>query len=145
MTIDTALNPVGLQNSVVADLLAPYEKIESWPAGEVLFREGTRPEGVYFLHSGEVDLCFSSPRSGEARSLLIAGPGEILGLACVVSGRMHESSATTRATCITGFIDRTRFLRLLDDKPTLWLTVLRMISTNINACWDCMRSLSAAR
>lgn len=145
MTIDTAHDPVVLQHSVVADLLSPYEKIESWPAGEVLFREGNHPEGVYFLHSGEVDLCFASPRSGEARSFLIAAPGEILGLACVVSGRSHESSATTRTTCITGFIDRNRFLSLLDEKPSLWLTVLRMISTNINACWDCIRTLSGAR
>jgi CRP-like cAMP-binding protein len=145
MTIDTALHTVETHNSVVADLLAPYETIEAWPTGKVLFREGSMPAGVYFLHSGEVDLCFSSPRSGEARSLLIAGPGELLGLTCVVSGRVHDSSATTRTPCITGFIDRNRFLRLLDEKPTLWLTVLRMISSNINACWDCMRSLSAAR
>lgn len=145
MTIDTALKPVETYNSVVADQLAPYETIEVWPEGQMLFREGSQPEGIYFLHSGEVDLCFSSPRSGEARSLLIAGPGEILGLTCVVSGRSHDSSATTRGSCITGFVDRTRFLRLLDEQPALWLTVLRMISTNISACWDCMRSLSAAR
>lgn len=130
--------------SLAAETLAPYETLESWPAGRVLFREGTQPEGVYFLHEGEVDLFFSS-RSGEARSLLLAEAGQILGLTCVVSGRHHDSSATTRTACVTGFVEKHQFLRLLDEKPTLWLTVLRMISSSISACWDCMRNLAAGR
>jgi CRP-like cAMP-binding protein len=132
-------------NSLVAETLSPLEKIEAWPAGKMLFREGTQPDGVYFLHEGEVDLYFSSPRSGEARSLLVADAGQILGLTCVVSGRTHDCSATTRSACITGFVEKNQFLRLLDENPTLWLTVLRMISSNINACWDCMRALAGAR
>jgi CRP-like cAMP-binding protein len=131
--------------STVAEMLAPYEKIEAVPPGRVLFREGTEPEGVYYLHSGEVDLCFSSAKSGTAKSLLLATGGEILGLTCVMSSRAHDCSATTRTTCITGFVEKNRFLRLLDEKPALWLVVLRMISSNINACWDCMRNLAGAR
>jgi CRP-like cAMP-binding protein len=92
-----------------------------------------------------VDLCFSSPHSTEAKSLLVAEAGQLLGLTSVVSGRTHDSSATTRSSCITGFVEKNTFLRLLDEKPSLWLTVLRMISSNINACWDCMRALSAGR
>lgn len=144
MTSQTATDLTELHKSLVAEELAPYEKIEAWPAGKVLFRENAQPEGVYFLHSGEVDLCFSS-RSGEAKSLLVAVPGQILGVTCVVSGRPHDGSATTRTDCITGFVEKERFLRLLDERPSLWLTVLRMISSSISACWDCMRSLSAAR
>lgn len=131
--VDEAYNPL------VAEMLAPYERIEAWPAGKVLFAEGSQPEGVYFLQSGEVDLSFSN------KPLLAAEPGQLLGLTCVMSDRAHDSTAITRSACITGFIGKTEFLRLLDEKPTLWLAVLRMISSNINACWDCMRSLSAAR
>lgn len=126
-------------DSVVADTIAPYETIEAWPAGKVLFREGIEPEGVYFLHSGDIDLSFSS------KPLLAAHAGEILGLTSVMSGRPHDSTAATRTACITGFVEKNEFLRLLDEKPQLWLTVLRLISTNINQCWDCMRSLSSAR
>ncbi len=132
-------------DSMIAETLAPHESIEIWPAGKALFREGTVPAGVHFLHAGEVDLCFSSPRSNEEKSLLLAEAGQILGLTSVVSGRTHDSSATTRTSCITGFIEKDVFLRLLEEKPALWLTVLRMISSNINACWDCMRSLSTGR
>jgi CRP-like cAMP-binding protein len=128
----------------VAETLAPFETVEVWPAEKVLFREGTSPAGVYFLHAGEVDLCFSG-KNGEAKSLLVADAGQILGLTSVMSGRAHDCSATTRSASVTGFVQKDRFLRLLDEKPGLWLTVLRMISKDINACWDCMRSLSIGR
>jgi len=144
MTLDTAVAPIRPHAATsVAEALEPFETVEAWPSGKLLFREGTQPNGVYYVHSGEVDLCFSSPKTGGAKSLLTVDAGQILGLTSVVSGRPHDCSATARSACITGFIPKERFLTLLDEKPALWLTVLRMISANINACWDCMRALSA--
>lgn len=144
MAVETVMDRIETIQSLIAQALAPVETLQSWPAGKVLFSEGEQPDGVYFIHSGEVDLSFSSPRSGAAKALLVAGSGQILGLTCVVSGRVHDSSARTRTTCVTGFIEKRDFLRLLDEMPALWLSVLQMISTNISACWDCMRHLGAA-
>jgi len=131
--------------TIAAELLMPYERVEVVPPGTVLFREGTEPDGVYYLHSGEVDLRFSSPKSGQVKSLLLAEAGEILGLTSVMADRRYDCSATTRTTCVTGFVEKHQFLRLLEEKPALWLTVLRMISSNITACWECMRALGTAR
>ena len=119
--------------------LQPFEKIELWPAGRVMFREGEEPAGVYLIHSGQVDLSFAS------KPLLSAHEGELLGLTSVMSSRPHDSTAVTRTPCTAGFVEKNQFLRLLEEKPQLWLAVLRLISTNINQCWDCMRSLAAAR
>jgi len=127
--------------SPVTEALGPYETIELWPAGTVLFREDSPANGVYYLHSGEIDLRFSSPRTGDSRTMLVAGAGQILCLTAVMADRTNDSSATTRTDCITGFIEKSQFLRLLDEKPVLWLNVLQMISSNISACWDCMRNL----
>jgi len=117
--------------------LATYELVEGWPAGKVLFREGEQPRGVYVVHSGEADLRFRT------KSLQIVGPGQILGLSAVVSGRPHDSSATSRTPIVTGFIEKERFLNLLDQMPSLWFSVLQMLSTDINASYDCMRTLNA--
>ncbi len=125
----------------VAETLAPFERTEQVPPGQPLFREGDAPRGVYVLHDGEVDLVFSS-RTGEAKALRVAAPGQILGLSCIVSQRPHDCSATARSAARVGFIDREEFQRLLDRNPNLWITVLQMLSTDINACWDCMRSLT---
>lgn len=130
--------------SNVARNLAAYETVEGWPAGKVLFREGEQPRGVHVIHSGEADLLFSA-KAGQSKALLVFGPGQILGLSCVVSGRAHDCTATARTPCVTGFIEKERFLALLDQIPALWFSVLQMLSTDINACYDCMRSLNGAR
>lgn len=131
-------------NQSVLQTLAPYETVEAWPAGKQLFREGEWPRGVYVLLSGEVDLLFSS-RAGQTKPLRIAMAGQILGLSCIVSARLHDCSATARTSCVTGFIAKDKFLSLLDENPQLWFSVLRTISSDINSCYDCMRTLSASR
>ncbi len=128
--------------SVIGELLSPHETTELVPAGKALFHEGMTPAGVWYLRSGEVELSFAA-KHGQAMAIFIADPGQILGLTSVLSGRAHDSSAVARTTCRTGFIEKSCFLRLLEEQPALWLTVLRMISANINACWDCMRMLKA--
>jgi CRP-like cAMP-binding protein len=130
--------------TAVLQTLAPYEMIETWPAGIQLFHEADSPAGVYVLLSGDVDLVFAS-RAGLLKPLRIAGAGQILGLSCIVSGRPHDCSATTRTTAVTGFIPKATFLKLLDENPPLWFSVLQMISSEINSCYDCMRTLSASR
>lgn len=126
---------------VVTEVLAPYEKAQTIPRGQILFREGEEPRGVYFLHSGQVDLVFAA-RNGDAKTLRVADDGQLLGLSCVVSRRPHDCTATTKSQCVVGFIERDTFQRLLDEKPNLWFTVLQLISADVNACWDCMRALS---
>jgi CRP-like cAMP-binding protein len=133
--------PWSLATPVVNDALAPYEQIERVPAGQVVFGEGEDPQGVWVVHSGEVDLVFAS-RSGDAKALRVAEAGQILGLTAVVSRRPHDYTATVRRSGELGFIPRERFLALLQQQPALWLIVLQMISTDINSCWDCMRALT---
>lgn len=120
--------------------LAPYETLEVWPPETELFHEATPVTKLIVVHSGEVELRVAAPK-GDERTMFVAGPGEILGLSCVVGNRPHDCSATTKTTCITGSIEKNEFLKLLDGNPNLWLGVLRTISSNINACWDCMRAL----
>jgi CRP-like cAMP-binding protein len=119
------------------DILEPYQTLHALPAGKVLFSESDPADGVYVLHSGEVELSFSS------KPMHVVRPGEVLGLTTVMSNRAHDSSAVTRTACIAGFVDKSVFLRLLDEQPSLWLTVLQMISVNISQCWQDMRAMAA--
>lgn len=125
----------------VTDTLAPFETVRRVPVGQLLFREGEQPDGVYFLHDGEVDLVFASRVGTQARAFRVAEDGQILGLSSVVSRRPHDCSATARTTVEYGFIPRERFLKILEEEPSLWFAVLQMISADINSCWDCLRSI----
>jgi CRP/FNR family transcriptional regulator, anaerobic regulatory protein len=130
--------------TTIAESLAEHETYERYGTGRVLFREGDEPQGVYIVHTGQVDLVFSG-KNGNAKPLRVAEDGQILGLSCVVSHRRHDCSATTRTACELGFIDRDTFLAQIDHSPSVWFSVLQLLSQDVNSCYDCMRSITAAK
>jgi CRP/FNR family transcriptional regulator, cyclic AMP receptor protein len=117
------------------------ERREHRAAGEVLFMEGETPSGVYVLHAGDVDLVFA-PREGKPKPLRVINRGRILGLSSVVMQRPHDCSAIARTECEVGFVGREEFLQSLEKTPAIWLSVLRMLSNDVNAVYDDMRSLA---
>lgn len=130
-----------VNSSVIESAWAALETLQRFEPGEVLFRDGEEPLGVFVLHEGLVDLVFSS-RAGNVKPLRIAEPGHLLGLSAVVGAIPHDCSATARTACMVGFIDRKTFLRALEEQPDIWLNVLRLLSSDINAVYDDMRALA---
>ena len=122
--------------------MVDVEQIERFPAGKVLFSEGEQPHGVYVLHSGEVDLVYSG-RNGASKTLRIAHPGSSVGLSDAISDTAHDCTATTRTPARVGFIPLSDFRRALNETPSLWFTVLQLLSEDVNACWASMRELGA--
>lgn len=131
-----------MTRSILEANLAERETLLRYRTGETLFREGESPLGVYILHSGEAHLLFAA-KDGSAKPLRVAHPGQILGLSCVVTDRCHDCTATAVKTCEVAFIGREDFLRALKDRPAVWFSVLRELSSEVNAVYDDMRVLAA--
>jgi CRP/FNR family cyclic AMP-dependent transcriptional regulator len=129
-----------MNRSIIETSLAEHETLVRLRPGETLFREGEPPRGVYVLHSGSVQLLFAG-KNGNAKPLREAQPGQILGLSCVVTQRPHDCTATAAEPCEVAFIERDEFLHTLDDSPTVWFSVLRVLSSEVNAAYDDMRGL----
>jgi len=123
---------------------ANIEQIERWPVGEVMFREGEQPRGVFILYSGTVDLVFSA-RNGSKKTLRTAVPPEIVGLSDVVSNTPHTCTATIRASSKIGFVPIDALRRQLDETPALWLTLAKYLSADLESCWENMRTLAVVR
>jgi CRP-like cAMP-binding protein len=131
-----------VSRSIIESSLADSGTAMLLDAGETLFREGEEPRGVYVLQSGQVDLLFAS-RKGEAKPLRVAQAGQILGLSCIVTNRPHDCTATAATPCRVGFIDSGAFQRVLTECPAVWFSVLRLLSTDVNAVYDDIRALAA--
>jgi CRP/FNR family transcriptional regulator len=128
--------------SIIEASLAEHETLVRFRPGETLFREGDEPRGVHVLHSGSVQLLFAA-KDGTAKPLREARPGQILGLSCVVMQRPHDCTATAAEPCEVAFIERDEFLRTLGDSPAVWFSVLRFLSSEVNAAYDDMRVMVA--
>jgi CRP-like cAMP-binding protein len=107
----------------------------------MLFAEGESPDGVYVLHVGNVDLVYA-PRGGNPKPLRVGSPGQILGLSSVVLQHPHDCSAIARTECEIGFVEREELMRSLERTPAIWLSILRMLSTDVNNVYDDMRTLA---
>jgi len=131
-----------VNQSVLESALAKSETSLRFQAGETLFREGETPTGVHIVHTGSVHLLFAA-RNGQAKPLRIAHPGQILGLSCLVTQRPYDCTATARTACEVGFIEREEFLRVLQESPAVWFSVLRFLSSEVTAVYDDIRALAA--
>ena len=142
MTGSVAFTVLIVQTTALTETpLKAVERRERRAAGEMLFMEGESPAGVYVLHEGDVELVFS-PREGEPKPLRVINPGRILGLSSVVMEHPHDCSAVALTDCEVGFVEREAFLRSLEKTPAIWFSVLRMLSNDVNAVYDDMRTLA---
>jgi len=137
--MDLALEPHPLETALLEE-----QNLQVWPAGRTLFFEGEEPRGVYLIHNGTIDLVFSA-RDGRAKTLRVARGGQIIGLSSVFSRRTHDYTATVHSTCEVGFVDAATFHRILESSPAIWFSVLRLLSEDVNSCYDCMRDIALAR
>lgn len=124
--------------------LTDRETLQYRPAGTVLFNEGDQPRGIYLIHSGTVELLMRA-RNGDWKRMRIASAGDILGIESVVSIRPNDATARAITSCDLGFIERESFLRVLDESPAIWFSVLRLLSQGVNASYDSLRNVAQAR
>jgi len=124
--------------------LTERETLQHRPAGTILIHEGDQPRGIYLIHSGTIELLMRA-RNGDWKRIRTAAAGEILGLESVVSLRPSDTTARTITPCDLGFIDRESFLRVLNESPAIWFSVLRLLSQGVNASYDSLRNVAQAR
>jgi CRP-like cAMP-binding protein len=139
VTTELAVEPHSIELTLIQN-----QTLEVWPAGRTLFYEGEEPRGIYVIHSGAVDLIFSA-KDGRAKTLRETHAGQIIGLCSVFSHRPHEYTAAVHSTSNLGFIDDVTFHRLLETEPEMLFGVLRLLSEDVNSCYDCMKEIALAK
>jgi CRP/FNR family transcriptional regulator len=106
----------------------------------VLLTEGEKPGRALFLLQGRAKL---SMNSIEGRRLIlgVAAPGDILGLAAVVSGLPYEITAEARFPCRIASFPRRSFLDFLCSYPVAWQNVGCQMGFDHNRACEQLRLL----
>lgn len=100
--------------------------------GRILFNQGEKPDGVYFLLSGEAALIMESA-SGHIVLCHRALAGSILGLPAVVGNEVYTMSAIVRKSSSLGFVSRADFEDLIREDPTVYPYVLEILAADVRA------------
>lgn len=105
-TADSVLQPLGLSEKMSTKALARLSTLAAscaLPEGQLLFREGERHSTIYWIKSGRVRLEMSRKHCG-TKSMMTAGPGDLLAWSTVLSsGRMTATAMTVTQVTLVAF------------------------------------------
>ena len=96
-----------------------------FPAGAVIFEEGTKGLVMYVIVEGEVEI------SLRGKTLAVASAGEIVGEMALLKNAARSATVTAKTDCLLETIDRERFEDLVKDSPSFALYVMNVLADRI--------------
>ncbi|WP_346315995.1 Crp/Fnr family transcriptional regulator [Chitinophaga sp. YIM B06452] len=95
--------------------------------GEVLFRQGTVPQGLFFIIRGKVKK-YQVNRNGKEQIIYVANTGELLGYHAILSNERYPDSAAALEESTIGLIPKEDFLQTLENSGSLSRMLLKSLS-----------------
>lgn len=121
-------------HSILADL--PEGERESllsnanervYKKGEVVFKEGNIPSGIFYINAGKVKK-YKVDNFDKEQIIYVANAGELIGYHAVLASETYPDSASTLEECSISFIPREDFLNVLERSPNLSKRLLKTLS-----------------
>lgn len=121
--------------------LADLCSVRSYEAGEILFREGERADGLHIVAEGQVKVCRYG-MDGREQILHIFEGVDPCGEVAVFEGGAYPATAEAMAPSRTLFILRSDFQSLAEKRPDLLLNMLAVLSRRLRRFVDMIDDLS---
>lgn len=100
---------------------------QQFSRGEVIFREGMVPPGIFIVRGGKVKK-YKTDRDGREQIIYVAGEGELIGYHAVLSDERYPDSAAALEKTLLSFIPREDFLEVLQRSPHFTRQLLKALS-----------------
>ena len=107
-------------------LLIVNQSEQKYNKGEIIFREGSYPSGIYYIKAGRVKK-YKVIDGGE-QIIYVANTGELLGYHALLSEEHFPDSAATLEESVIGFIPKEDFLEVLSRSNILSRRLLKTLS-----------------
>jgi CRP-like cAMP-binding protein len=109
------------------ELLMARKSEQVYKKGEIIFREGAYPSGIYYINDGKAKK-YKVDKEGREQIIYVANSGELLGYHAILSSdNFFDSAAVLEESTIT-FIPREDFLQALNYSGVLNRRLLKTLS-----------------
>lgn len=95
--------------------------------GEIIFREGAYPTGIFFVVEGKVKK-YKSDKEGKEQIIYVANSGEMIGYHALLADERYPDAAATLEESTISFIPREDFLQVLNASTVLPQRLLKALS-----------------
>lgn len=109
------------------ELLTVNKSEQVYKKGEVIFREGAYPSGIFYITDGKVKK-YKVDTDGREQIIYVANTGELLGYHAVLSEDRYPDSAAALEQSKIAFIPREDFLATLLQSDVLSRRLLKTLS-----------------
>jgi CRP-like cAMP-binding protein len=116
----------GLPESDLA-LLNSNMVSHTYKKGEILFREGSYPTGIYYIIKGKAKK-YKTDKEGREQIFYVCRKGEVLGYHALISGEKYTDTAATIEESIIAFIPKDDFLQAIQISSVLSNRLLKVMS-----------------
>lgn len=110
-----------------SDMLLQASVTHVYRKGEIIFREGGIPTGIFHIKSGRVKKYKSTAKGGE-QIIYICSEGELLGYHAVLGEERYPDSTAALTSSEITFIPRETFLQVLNKSSTLSNRLLKALA-----------------
>lgn len=108
-------------------LLTANKSEQVYKKGEIIFREGGFPSGIFFITSGKVKK-YKVNRDGKEQIIYVANTGELIGYHAILADDRYPDSAAALEESKIAFIPREDFLDTLKRSEILNSRLLKTLS-----------------
>jgi CRP-like cAMP-binding protein len=120
--------------SILADLptedfemLTAHKSEQIYSKGEIIFREGAFPSGIFYIVNGMVKK-YKVDNDGREQIIYVANAGELIGYHAILAEDRYPDSAAALEESRIGFISREDFLYVLEQSSVLSRRLLKTLS-----------------
>jgi CRP-like cAMP-binding protein len=121
-------------NSVITDLpaaeldaLMAHSSEQLFSKGEIIFREGSLPSGIFYMRTGMAKK-YKVDKEGREQIIYVANSGELIGYHAILAEERYPDNAAALEKSLIGFIPKEDFLHVLDLSKTLSNRLLKTLS-----------------
>lgn len=109
------------------ELLNAHQTEQIYKKGEIIFREGAYPAGIFYIISGKVKK-YKLDKDGKEHIIYVANTEELLGYHAILSDDRYPDSAAAIEESRIAFIPKEDFLAALDQSSILNKRLLKTLS-----------------
>lgn len=109
------------------NLLISHQSDNRYQKGDVIFREGAVPSGIFLIRSGKVKK-YKVDQIGKEQIIYVADQGELIGYHAVLSEERYPDSAAALEESLISFIPKEDFMAALLRSPLFMQRLLKALS-----------------
>lgn len=119
-------------NKMQLETLSENKSHINYKKGQIIFYEGSHPQGLYCIYSGKVKI-HKLGNDGREQILRMAKKGNIIGYRALLSEDSYNASATAIEDSVVCFFPKTTYQNQIIPHPSLSMQMIKLLSTDLKS------------